>query len=460
MENKRSRLIISLAFLAAGAILAATLTQYPREIMIVLGAAALVVVASWKPEYGLYALILSLPVIDVSFSFGQFSLPLVDTIGLLVFSGWLLRELSDFRQGSAVWKRWRWPLIWPFIIFFSSALLSALFADWLSGSIWYAVRWILFFYLVYIFLPYNIIDSAAKLRRSLLLLTAVAVLVAVDGLASLFFQDLSSSFFRIQPLAVFGVDLIGTNHNLIAEFLVIAIFFVLALRQWLKIPRQRRLAEVVFAGLLLVTLGTFSRTGWIVIGLQAAVYFVMATIWVKRKSLPWPTIAAVAGLSLILLLPFAYQMQRLQESNVSSTENRLLLLQISWQAFLDRPLLGHGPGTFVDLVNNNIRFRANYGDPLDSHGVWQKVLAEQGLIGVGAFAALGWALFLSLARAVKRYPANFELLLPLFIGALGGFVYQFFNTSYYKGKLWLPIALALAAVRLVEEKNQRLKGRS
>jgi O-antigen ligase len=134
----------------------------------------------------------------------------------------------------------------------------------------------------------------------------------------------------------------------------------------------------------------------------------------------------------------------------------LLLTQIAGRAFLNHPAFGYGSGAFVTLVGDNIRFGANYGDPLDSHGIWQKIIAENGFFGVLTFLIFITLLFRQLYRAIKKYRAEAGLLLPLAVGALGGFVYQCFNTSYYKGKLWLPIAVALVAVKLITMKYERL----
>ena len=83
----------------------------------------------------------------------------------------------------------------------------------------------------------------------------------------------------------------------------------------------------------------------------------------------------------------------MQSENSSSTENRLLLTQIAWRAFVSKPMLGYGPGMFVNIVDDNIRFRAKYGDPLDSHGIWQKMIAEVGLIGSATFAIFSFLYF-------------------------------------------------------------------
>jgi O-antigen ligase len=141
---------------------------------------------------------------------------------------------------------------------------------------------------------------------------------------------------------------------------------------------------------------------------------------------------------------------------VSSTENRWLLSQIAVKAWQQEPFLGQGSGIFYRLVEENIRFRAKYGDPLDSHGVGQKILAENGILGIFSFAAFCLAIFLSLHKGVVylKGKKEFHLALLLSLGALAGFVFQLFNTSYYKGKMWLPIALALVTINIFTTKKK------
>lgn len=152
-------------------------------------------------------------------------------------------------------------------------------------------------------------------------------------------------------------------------------------------------------------------------------------------------------------------MNRLQEDNVSSTENRLLLTEISIEAFKEKPILGHGSGSFIRLVDDNVRFRAKYGEAIDSHGVIQKVLAENGLFGIIAWFFIIFYLLKIFYQAIKKYSASHPWLSPLIIGALGGLFFQFLNTSYYKGKVWLPIVLALLAIKVVENNYGKKENR-
>ncbi len=158
-------------------------------------------------------------------------------------------------------------------------------------------------------------------------------------------------------------------------------------------------------------------------------------------------------MTVIFLIPLSWRMIALQADNVSSTENRLLLTEISWQAFVDQPLLGHGSGSYMDLVASNLRFIAKYGAPIDAHGMLQKIIAENGILGLAAWFFILLVLGKLAWQAFHIYPRSRNWLLPLFLAGAGGLFFQLFNTSYFKGKVWLPITLGLVAIRLLEEKK-------
>jgi len=222
------------------------------------------------------------------------------------------------------------------------------------------------------------------------------------------------------------------------------------LRKWTNDRAKKRWCNIAFVLTSLGIILTFSRAGWITLFLQVVIYF-----WYKFSK-PERIKMIFIGLGLLLIIsPLLWKMSQLQAKNESSTENRVLLLEISSQALIDRPYLGFGPGEFINLVDENIRFKAKYGPPIDSHGMLQKVLAESGLFGLAAWIFLLLYLLKIGYRGLKRYQRDNPWLLPLGLAAAGGLFFQFFNTSYYKGKAWLAVAVFLAAVRLLEAKSER-----
>jgi O-antigen ligase len=311
------------------------------------------------------------------------------------------------------------------------------------------LRWPVFLYLAYIFTPANIIKDPKTLKKTVIIVAASALVVLFSGFMSLWGQDWQNSFFRLKSVYFLNSFPFGENHNLVAEFLNIGAFFILVIKEFLKTKRTRRLADIAF---LLAAIGiilTFSRTGWITLFLQTSVY-----VYFRLKHYPKEKMATAILIVFLVIVasPLLYKMSILQDKNSSSTENRVLLTEISIEAFKDKPLFGHGSGTFVGLVSDNTRFTAKYGAAVDSHGVIQKIAAENGIFGL-----LTWVfLLLFLVRfcliSIKKYYPRVSWVLPFALAALGGIFFQFFNTSYYKGKVWLPLILFMIAISFSEKK--------
>lgn len=402
------------------------------------------------PRLSLISLSFSLPFIGWSFYFGSLEVPLVDLVGSLALTAFFLSSLADLIFKKNKFKPWRWPLIFPVGIFIAFCFISSIFSANPAHSLWYLIRWPAFMYLAYIFLPYNLINSARDIKAAAIAIIVSAGLVIFSGYLSLWGQDWQNSFYRLNSVSLFGIFPFGENHNLIAEFLNVGAFLVLMLRALTKNERERRLWDISFVVICLGIILTFSRAGWITLALQLVIY-----IWINfqtKKKKPINLVLAIAGL-IVLLSPFFWRMSNLQADNVSSTENRWLLTEIAWQSFIDKPILGQGSGQFINLVSSNLRFTAKYGEAIDSHGFIQKIIAENGALGLAAWLFIIAVLVQLFTRALKRYPSSNHWLLPLILAGAGGLFFQLFNTSYFKGKVWLPIALGLAAVRLLEEKR-------
>jgi O-antigen ligase len=407
---------------------------------------AIAIFLAW-PEISLYALAICLPVIGWEFSLHGFALPLTDLIALIALLAFFTRLI--FQQFFKVAKpiKLKWPLFLPFFIFLAICIISSLLADNPLYSLWYVIRWPFFLYLAYIFLPYNLITSGRLFRKTLIALALSSTLVLISGYLSLYGQDWRDSFFRIRSIAWFGIFPFGENHNLIAEFLNVGAFLFLVLKEFYKDSRIRRCCDAAFVLSSLGIILTFSRAGWITLALQIIIYVIYKTDKKQRLSVTF----ALFGVILIMS-PLLWKMGQLQKDNVSSTENRVLLAEISLKAFKDRPFLGFGSGEFINLVGDNVRFTAKYGAPLDSHGMLQKVLAENGLFGLAAWMFILIYLLKVGYTTVHKYHRDNPWILPLGLSAAGGLFFQLFNTSYYKGKVWLPITLFLLAAKLLEKK--------
>ena len=405
-----------------------------------------------KPLSGLCLMALFLPITGLAVSYKTFELPFIDLLSVVVLTSFAIRHVYLYFFSDQK-EKIKFPGGLYFLIFFIITLISGLLSDGIITHVWYSFRWILFFYLAFVVMPANLIKDTKTLRRILIFVSLGASAVALMSFASLFMQDWSDTFSRVSPLPIFGQWIFGQNYNLLSEFLSMSAFLILSLKYWVKDLRADRFLNLVAAFFILLVFLTFSRTSWITVSLQLISYFLIYNFAIKKNKVSFKEILLVVFLIFIMLLPFSVKMISLQEANYSSTENRALLTQIAWESFLEKPFFGWGSGSFISLVEDNIRFVAKYGDPLDSHGFGQKVLAENGLFGTISFLIFLLVIFRKIYLGVIRNPKDYKLLLPLFISSAGVFFYQVFNTSYYKGRVWLPIALALIAVDLISDKN-------
>lgn len=392
---------------------------------------------------GLFLTAFSLPLLDWRFYLSGLEFNISDFLILLTAIVYFISRIFSKLSGQSV-RAWRWPFGWPAVIFLVIILLSSALSPWPLEALKYSLRVIVFAYVFYVAVPFNALDSWPKWRWPFVGLIIAGAYSSVVGLLSLKLQDLTDAFFRVQPMTIFGRWWMGSNHNLLAEFLVISNFFLLAWGRLSANNRQRRVLDIVFIISSIVTLLTFSRAAWIVVAVQLILWWFSLNN--RRQRIGW----LVASVFLIVLaIPLWLKMDSLQSANYSSTENRVLLTQIAWERLKQKPILGWGSGQFLQLVDDNLRFRAKYGDPIDSHGVLQKVAAENGIIGLIALAILFIGLISIWWRAWLNNPKSRSWLTPLILGAAGGLLFQLFNTSYYKGKVWLPVALSLAAIRLL-----------
>lgn len=423
---------------------------------IILALLFLIILFFLRPIWGVYLMALFLPITGWAVSFEFLEIPFIDLLSLLVLASFVLHQVYLYFFSDQA-NKIKFPLGGAFLIFFIATLFSAVLNDNIISSVWYIFRWILFFYLAFVVLPFNVIKDKKILKKALILFSIGGFLVALMGVFSLFFQDWSDSFFRVKPLYFLGDWIFGENYNLIAEFLIISSFLVLSLKYWFRDSRASRLLNVLAIFFILINLLTFGRTAWMTIALQLFLYFGIDFFIIKSKKISWSETLIALFFIVILISPFFVKMISLQEANVSSTKNRVLLTQISVKAFLEKPFFGHGSGSFISLVDNNVRFKAKYGDPLDSHGFGQKVLAENGIIGTLAFLLFLFLIFRKLYLGVINNKSDSKLLLALLVASSGGYFYQIFNTSYYKGRVWFPIALALIALELVSRTKKTEK---
>ncbi|PIW36788.1 MAG: hypothetical protein COW24_03825 [Candidatus Kerfeldbacteria bacterium CG15_BIG_FIL_POST_REV_8_21_14_020_45_12] len=146
----------------------------------------------------------------------------------------------------------------------------------------------------------------------------------------------------------------------------------------------------------------------------------------------------------------------LQAPVQSSNENRLILNDVALEMFQEYPLFGQGPGTFIPTLERNRVYIEEFGAPLDSHGIIQKVGSELGVVGLVAYFSMSLFVLWKVFSAYRKQSLDSDwayLLVSLLMMVAGTLFFQLFQTSYYVAKLWFPIGLAVSAVAMVSKQQ-------
>jgi len=381
---------------------------------------------------------------------GSIDMSLAEAVCFAVLASWALKLIFLWaKRGDQYWRPML-PLAESYIVLVIAHLasgLSRLLPDPVLVAK-FSLRPILYSYLAFIALPANLIKSRRRLVAVLAILGGVGLFAALNGLIAMFFPTGGGFIGRAHPMPIFGVSALGENHNSLGDLMVVTVPFTLALAELVRSQRYRRLLHLAAGFMFMVGLLTFSRSTWLVFGLQ--IIFLCLTEWKKAFKRHAPDIAIAAVLALPLALGmsyFAFASQTAQSSNTT----RFVLAGIAQDLFLSSPLLGAGAGSFVDRVGSTNLFVTEFGAPLDSHGFIQKVAAEAGILGLVALFGVFVHLAYLFREGEKRFfhgPAHRAYLL-LVIGASGVLIYQLFDTDYWTGKTWLPIGIALASIEVL-----------
>ena len=384
---------------------------------------------------------------------GSIDLTVIDVVLCFVFLAWVCKATLLLRvRRDAAWKVHP-PLFLPFLALVFAHLLSAFSSaepDFLL-VIKYTLRPVLFSYLAWVFLPTHLIRSRRRLVEICGIIAVMGTAFALMGVVSMAFPLEGLPIGRARPLAIFGSFLLGDNQNSLSDILIWTLPLTLALRLLVRDVRVRRVALVASAIQLVAGIFTFTRTFWIAGVAELIIFSLIAARGLMTKHVRLITLSTVFAIPFAVAIIFYWMSPTAQSSNTT----RAMLLEISWTLFRASPILGVGAGTFIDHVSWTRLFLTEFGAPLDSHGVIQKIGAETGIIGLLAYAWVWIAAALGVYRSWKRLVDPFEqtLLACLSAAATGAFVYQIFNTDYWSARLWLPLGILCAYLFMLEKKK-------
>ncbi|MFA5175171.1 MAG: O-antigen ligase family protein [Patescibacteria group bacterium] len=416
---------------------------------------------SYRLDIGWYILVFISPLINWVISFERFpsffsgfyrleqvNAPAVEFWAILLLIAFVINKFRGFFKGES--EQVNLPGFHLFALFILSAVVSLinLSSVEIVGGIKYIFHFLLLFYFGYVMLGANIANDKKIWEKSLAVFASIGFLGAAMGFVSFVFGwgAVAGGMRRAAPFSIGGWAPFGDQHIFLAETItsVLPIFLYF----WYKNKNTARGkyygAATIFV--LIIGLLTLSRAGWLTMAVEAVVF-----VYLMRKKIDFKKYARkFQFLIAIFIVPlFVYLVYFLTASPIvrSSTAARWYLANISWFLFKEHPFIGQGVGSFLSRAGEIGIFRFEFGDPLDAHGIAQKLLAEQGIFGLLTFGLfIGWIVFIIYKRyRDERYTeeARLAYFVSLFL-VLSPLIFQLFNTQFYSSKMWVPIALAVA----------------
>jgi len=442
--NDFSKLLVLVLFFLGAASLLALFFVEPHYILFadiaILGA----LIASHFLDFFFYVMVFFYPFIGWEMRLENINIPYVDLLAILVFSGWLVKKIVNWTKHNKL-KLQDFPGLAFALFFLIVAAISITNNSDLLLGIKYWLRPLVFFYFMFIVLPYNLIDSKEKLFRVLRILLVVGVLVMFLGLLSVITADGSWFDHRAVPYNLGNFAPLGGNHNAIAEVLIVTIPIILILLLIETKIKYKNWYLIILYALVFTLILTYSRSGWLALLIQ---FLIILGVRFRKKWGRQLTGFIVVALVIIPILFYFSFFQELGFVQMSNT-NRILATEVSLHNFLQHPIIGNGLNTFQNLLGSTFVYFVEFGDPLDSHGFVQKLLVETGLLGLlGYVSILGYCFVRFLKRFVQLSGQEKEVMLMFLMIFMAMVVFQLFSTSYFIARMWLPIGIGLAAVRI------------
>lgn len=388
--------------------------------------------------------------------------PPADCFGLLIFLAFIWQIIRTHKwKINEYFKKLHFPQIGWFALFLLIAVFSASQSYFWQEGFKYLVRPIIFSYLIYLFLPVNLIKEHrhfVKLIAIYFLVSLVAALLSL--LQSVYFFN-PNQLPRVAPFFLGNFAPLGLNQNLLAELLIYAIplgAILIKLKMYdFKIKKLLWLS-IIF--MVIVAILTLSRTSWLTLILLLVLFtgfFYLeakndfnSKIKLKKNyaKLALPLCLIIAGL-IAISIPF-FKTETVALSNTS----RLMQWKTGLDTSASKLLWGAGPGSFMEILNLDRFFIRKFGNALDAHGWPLKILTEEGILGLIAFATFLAAFLYDKIKSFKKMnPTHKTIVAYAFIATVAVIFFQFFTTSYFTPKMWLPLGVLAAAQKIYGTKE-------
>ncbi len=300
----------------------------------------------------------------------------------------------------------------------------------------------------FFFVPFSLVYALlGDVRWDKKLLSLVLWVIAVEAVAfvvvgsveyvsrELFWNDqvIRSNEFH----TYFRVNSIFWDPNIYGRYLALVIVVAMSALLWAKEHRTLALLTTLIAVLWFGLVLTFSQSSF------AALLAGLAVLAALRWSWRWTLAAAGAGAVLaVVIVLFAGGVSKLSPDRLNvDTGGRSNLVSGGVTMFGQRPLWGYGAGSFPKAYRDHI---ATKKTPVSvSHTEPITVAAEQGIIGLAAYAALLVTALWTMSSGLMASRARRHLIARAAI--LAAFVALLVHTMAYAGFYEDPITWVLLA---------------
>ncbi|GFN34315.1 O-antigen ligase family protein [Tepidimicrobium xylanilyticum] len=445
MENYLRKNKVNIIGLIFGLLIGIILFLFPltKGLKMILGIIGVVLVL-YKPEFGLYFTVITLPLISFRYVALLFGLTAI-SFGLKM----LIDE--DFRFKKI-------PIKYSITFFLVPLVFAAITSFTLKQSIVKLIVYIIAF--LFLFLSMNLIDDKRKLYYLIIALIIAATIVGLYGL----YQyktgiELKESWIDKEQNPDIQTRVISTfdNPNILAEYLIltIPITFALIYNTDSILKKLLFLLGLIIQGLCILL--TFSRGGWLGLFLAMLIF----AIFVDRRLL---LLYILAGMGLIIISPKAImtRLSTIGSMEDSSNAYRIPLWKATIQMIKDHWINGIGLG-----IN---AFRAIYPRymrqgivAVHSHNVFLQMFLESGVFGfIGFIAFIFNSIRVSLITFVKGVDVRIKRISVSVIASILGVLFHglvdhiFFNDRIIL-MFWILISIGIVGYILEFSDKEELE---
>ena len=444
---------------------------------IVVGAIVLVLTLI-RVEYGLCLLLFAIPFGSLrQISAGPFTISLAEVLTVILFASWLAQMMAQ-RKVEITFTR----LFLPLVVFLTVLLLSTLVASSLSTSLKEVLKWL---ELAMVFL---VVASSVKERRQINLLIgallAAGLLEALYGMYQFFTRSGPEGFLLgerfLRAFGTFG------QPNPFAGYLglVLPLTLGLAMGAILKRGSFNLRPFFLFGAIALVLLAailmSLSRGAWLAFSAAISVMAMM----VSRRALVYLSlllflVAILLGLGAFNALPtpvtarlsiitdyvriFDVRKVTVTPENWAIVE-RMANWQAAWGMFSDHPLLGVGIGNY-GVVYPHYALEGWENTTGHAHNYYLNLLAETGIVGLGAYLAFWIVAFVYAGKALARVRqarqrygtiSNYGVVLGVLGTMVALSVHNLFDSLYVHSmaaQIGLTLGLMAAIVNIADKET-------